>query len=289
MSLLHHFPMRTFKPQDTAVIVESGLPTNESVGFQVVNAATGNVAIPRTTIGIVERPTGSGAYVVTFVAPITDDIFLLIVDWNGGALDPLMSRVTEFQVKAGATLGETELGAIADYTKVNLGGNAWRGLNDVDGDFGPDFVVRAIEIVKARAFAVPPTTDGESMLPALVLDYLGICVALELVPALRDYWGSAYISVSSGDDPTEIVTYPNRVTMMKEVKDDLLSRLTAAQKLALPLITSPVALIATDLPAIDEDYDDARVTGDPRTFPREEEFGRAVDPLGRRLRSGVRL
>ena len=40
-----------------------------------------------------------------------------------------------------------------------------------------------------------------------MLDYLGISVALQLIPALRSYWASQIISHSVGNDPAEIEVY----------------------------------------------------------------------------------
>lgn len=276
------------------MLTESGLPTGAAVGFQVVKAGSGTVAVARTTLGVTERPAGTGNYVFVFVAPVEGDIYLLVMDWSGGVLAPETTKVRELQVTTQVEPGASGLGAVADYVKMRLGGETWKGLT-TDATYGASFVSRAIDIVKARVLKTPPTTADEGTLPALVLDYLGICAALELIPAARDYWGNQLLSLTTGNDPTEQSTYPNRLEMVKDIQADLLARLSQAQAAAIPLIDSPALLTNTQGPAIDEADNMVRVTDDPRDFPPAHAFpgdGRvAADAWGWPpvIRTGVRL
>lgn len=280
--------MHTTSPGKTTVITLSDLPSGQIVGIQVIKAANGLVSIGRTTTGVVERPPGSGAYVVTFVAPAEGDLFLLVADWSGGVISDSTTRVEELNVTAEVQPGSSGLGYVADYTKMYLGGETWRGLAD-SLNYGTPFIARAIEVVKRRVFTNPPDTANENTLPVLVLDYLGICAALELIPAARDWWMNQHISISEGDDPTEIVTYANRAALMKDLQDDLLRRLPAARDLALPLIDDPVLTALSDVPAIDEDDDLSRVTADPRHFPGAGTFPYDSDDPRGIFRTGVRV
>jgi hypothetical protein len=121
----------------------------------------------------------------------------------------------------------------------------------------------------------PPAAADEGTLDVLVLDYLGILAALELVPAARDYWMNQLVSESTGDDPTEITTYTDRAKLMDDLRDDLVRRLPQAQALAVPLLNDPRMGDATLGPDIDEANDD-RVTMDPRDFDDRDLVGPLV-------------
>ncbi len=274
------------------MLTEQGLPTGVVVGFQVLTAATGTVAIARTTTGVIERPAGSGNYVLNFISPVVGDLYLVVSDWSGGVLAPETSRVSELIVTSAVVAGSSGLGAVADYVKMNMGGETWRLLTN-SADYGQTFVVRAIELVKRRAMQNPPVTADEGALDPRVLDYLGILASLQLVSAARDAWGSQVISKSEGDSPAERVTFANRAELMDELLADLMRKLAAAQAEAIPLIDLPVLSLATVGPMIDED-DDLKVTDDPREFPTYADFpGQSlyVDAFGYAIfkETGVRL
>lgn len=263
--------MDTANPGQITTLAEAGLPTGATVGFQVIRAASGLVAIARTTAGVIERPVGSGNYVINFNAPPEGDLYLVVVDWTDGVLAPETTRVRDLQVTTTVLPGSSGLGAIADYVLMHLGGETWNALKS-SPNYGETQIVLAIETVKARVMATPPPTAVEGDLPALVKDYLGICSALALIPAARDLWGSAELSRVVGDEAKEIVTYVNRANMMDDLAADLMKRLPSAQALAIPLLDTPVLLSVDDGPSIDEE-DDCRVTADPRAFPTADEFG----------------
>lgn len=272
--------MLTALPGQTTTVTASGLPSGDDVGYQVVKAATGAVAIARTDVGVVERPSGSGNYVVVLVAPAEGDLYLVVLDWSGGVLAPETSRVIDLNVSSVPAPGSSGLGLVADYAKMHLGGETWRGLIDSD-DYGPSFIEIAIGAVERRVLINPPTSPSdEAALDPRVIDYLGLLAALQLVPAARDYWGSTAISVATGVDGSESVTYANRATLINQLRDDLMAALPAAQIAALPFLDTPNLVQAT-LPAIDEEHD-RKVTADPRRFPTERRFpfggrDRAVD------------
>lgn len=264
MPLSHFTTMsdKTYSPGETAILTFDSLPAGEVGGIQLQKAGSGSVALGRTTTGVTERPFNTGNYVAAFIVPAEGDIYLAILDTNDGVLTPETTKVIEITVTAHVEPGETGLGPVADYTKVHLGGETWQGLYD-SPDFGPAFLATAVNVVKHQIFKTPPDVAGEAALPVLVLDYVGICVALQLVPAARSYWGSQLISETTGDDPTEIVVYPNRAKLVDDLRDDLMRRRAAAQVLALPLISEPTITAISTGPEIDED-DDLRSTSDPR-------------------------
>lgn len=263
--------MQTANPGQTITISESGIPTGQAVGYQVIKAASGTVAIGRTTTGVIERPSGSGNYVITFVAPVEGDLYLIVLDWSAGVLAPETSRVVELQVIAAVSTSPSGLGAVADYVKVAIGGENFKALHD-SVDYGDAFIARAIAVVKARTFLVPPVTIDEAGLSVIVVSYLGKLAALELMSALRSYWNLQYQSQSLGDDPVEVITYPNRQSMLDELAKDLLAKVHAEQQLALSLVDGPRLRSAGTGPAIDEEDDMGRVTDDPRCFPGSDEF-----------------
>lgn len=257
--------MDTFSPGSTATITQTGLPSGAAVGFQVLKANSNTVAIGRTAAGVTERPAGTGNYVFNFIVPAEGDLYLLVIDWNAGVMDPLLSRVVEFTATETAQVGSTGLGAVADYASVNLGGETWNALRTAT-NFGDTQIARAVEIIKSRALNNTVVTADEAALPGRVLDYLGVLAALELIPAARDNWAQSETSRTFQSDPTEMVTFVNRAQVINDLRNELLSRLPAIEKLALPLIDSPLVQATSSGPAIDED-DDCRVTADPRRFP----------------------
>lgn len=264
--------MENVNPGQTTILSESGLPSGVAVGFQVIRAANGTVAVAWTNTGVIERPLGSGNYVITFVAPVEGDLYLVVIDWNNGVLTPETTRVVDLKVTSEVLPGTTGLGAVADYVHMLLGGETWKGLTVPTGNYGEGFVVQAIELVKEQIFQDPPAMANEHLLPKRVLHYVAICAALQLIPAAIDFWGSQITSKSVGNDPTEVVTYVNRANLMKDLRDELMRQRVAAQAAALPLIDLPILRDASDGPAIDEDDDMHRATADPRDFPTADEF-----------------
>ena len=268
-------------PGSTITISQSGIPTGQVVGVQVQKAATGSIAVGRFTAGVVERPDGTGNYVATFTVPAEPDLYLIVLDWNGGVLTSTKSLVEELQVSALVAIEDTGLGAVADYVRLYLGGSTFQGLLD-STDFGSGSVAAAIEVVKARVMATPPDTASEDTLPVLVLSYLAKLAALELIPAARALWASIPQATSTGNDPAESVSYGSREQMLGDLADDLLRQARADQALALSLIDGVVLPSTTSGPAIDEVDDDVdrHVTRDPRCFPREREFPLPIGTAG---------
>lgn len=259
--------MLTAGPGEVITIAQSGIPTGQDVGYQVIKAVSGSVAIGRTSTGVVERPAGSGNYVMTFVAPVEVDIYLIVLDWNAGVINSTKSKVEELQVTSAVMQEETGLGLVADYAKANLGGETFQILLD-SANYGSGFIALAIAAVEAR---VSNVAINESLLPVVVLSYLGKLVALELMSAAIDVWNNRPQAKSIASDPVETVTYPNRSTMLGDLANRLLAGARAEQALALRLLPDSRLLDASTGPAIDEG-DCGHVTRDPRLFPREHEY-----------------
>lgn len=260
--------MHVVGPGETLTITQSGIPTGRSVGLQLIKAASGSVALGRSTTGVVERPAGSGNYVATFIAPVEADVYVIVLDWNSGHITSATSKTDELQVTTTAASVNTGLGEIADYVKTNLGGESFQMLVD-SANYGAGFITIAIETVKARLMLSPVTMAQENTLPAIVLSYFGKLAALELRQAVYDIWQTKAQSRAVANDPVETVTYASRVEMLKALFEALASSAEKDRPIATPLIPGPV-LLGTG-PEIDEDAG-ARVTPDPRTFPRQNDF-----------------
>lgn len=270
--------MLTAGPGQSITVSQSGLPTGASVGYQVIKAASGTVAIGRTTVGVVERPASSGNYVATFTVPAEADLYLIVLDWSGGVLAPATTKVEELQVTS-LQAAETGLGAIADNVKVYLGGETFDGIA-TDSHAGEGTISLAISNIKARVFTSPPVTSAEVLLPQIVLSYLGKVGALELLPAARAYWNSQVQSESVGHDPTEVTVYPSRQAMLDKLADELLAAIRRDWPTVLPFVDAPLLRLVEDGPSIDEDDDSRHVTRDPRVFPLQESFPYSkFDPL----------
>ncbi len=158
---------------------------------------------------------------------------------------------------------------VGGYTKMHMGGENWAILTTSES-YGESSVLLAIEVVKRRVMAAPPTTALEYTLGPLVLDYLGILSAISLLPAARDAWASRTITQTIGNDPREITVFTDRAKGIDALIDELLRQLPAIQAAALPELDQPVSG-STGQPGIDED-DDYKVTDDPRLFPPAEFF-----------------
>lgn len=161
--------------------------------------------------------------------------------------------------------------SVADYTKMWLGGDNWDALQDA-ANYGPAYVVLAMEAVKRRVLKSPPPAPLEHTLDGRVLDYVGISAAIQLGTALRAFWASQIISRSVGNDPVEVEVYTDRAKLVGDLVDDLLRRLPAIQAAAAPAIDDPVVSSSLGQPGIDELYDVDRTTEDPRVFPTARNF-----------------
>lgn len=257
-------------PGQTITISQDGLPSGLVVGYQVIKAASDTVSIGRSTAGVVERPAGSGNYVTTFVAPVEADLYLIVIDWNDGAITATTSVVEQLRVTSEAEVASSGLGAVADYAKVYLGAALFDGLLG-DANYGSGFIALAIAAVKARLTTTPIDPSVESSLPLAVASYIGKLAALELLPAVRSMVGNWEQSKSKGADPMEVVTYPDRVQIVDRLQDRLLDQVRYEQTLAMSLMPTPVMLEASG-PDIDEEDSDRYVTPDPHDFPREWSF-----------------
>lgn len=257
-------------PGETITIAQSGIPTGQTVGFQVIKAASGSVSVARTTVGVVERPSGSGNYIATFIAPPEPDLYLIVLDWNSGVINVSTSKVEELIVTSTVSQDETGLGPVADYTKTFLGGETFQMLVD-STNYGPGFISTAIEVVKARVSTVVISPSAEMLLPIVVLSYLGKLSALQLIPAAVDAWSTMPQSKSLGNDPVEIVTYASREAMLRLLQENLLRLAKVDEALALQLLPDARLLSTDSGPSIDEEAY-AKVTTDPRGFPRYDEF-----------------
>jgi hypothetical protein len=258
-------------PGETITVSQSGIPTGQTVGIQVIKAATGAVSLGRFTIDVVERPSGSGNYVSTFVAPVEADLYLVVLDWNNGVLTPTKSVVQEMQVTSSVLQADTGLGEIADYVKTYIGGETFTLLLE-SPNYGPSFISLAIDVIKHRMMTSVVLTINENTLPVVVLSYFGKLAALQLMSAVRDIWSTKAQSKALGNDPVETISYPSRTAILDAIEESLLRQVREEQAAVLPLIPTPNLILASRGPAIDEDEDDGRVTSDPRVFPRLYEF-----------------
>jgi hypothetical protein len=175
----------------------------------------------------------------------------------------------EIYVIADPISSAPSLASVADYARMYLGGQTWNLLLKSDY-FGATYITLAIETVKRRVMTLPPTTPLESSLNPLLLDYLGILVALQLIPSARDAWGSQIISRSVGNDPAEITSYTDRSKLIQLQEDDLMRRRESSWILARPYIYTPLAISQSQM-AVSETLD-RHVTRDPRCFPPEETY-----------------
>lgn len=177
----------------------------------------------------------------------------------------------EVYVQADPVESAPSQSSVADYTRMWLGGDNWDALMDAD-NYGPAYVVLAMEAVKRRILASPPSAPNEHLLDGRVLDFIGISAAIQLGTALRSYWASQIISRSTGNDPAEVEVFTDRAKLVGDLLDDLLRRLPAVQAAAVPAIDDPVTSPSLGQPGTDELYDLDRTTEDPRAFPTALNF-----------------
>ena len=259
--------METTNPGQITTVSKSGIPTSSPVGFQIIKAATGTITLARTTLGVSEAPVGSGNYVANFTAPAVPDLYLIVFDWNSGAINPATSAVIQLRVEAQDVPTTASLSDIASYAKAHLGGSTWDLLLQ-DEHYGSALIAQTISVAKANVFQNPP--GSESTLPVAVLNYLGLLVALHMTAPAAIAWANKPYSISKGNDPVEIAVWTDRAKLISDLADELRRKLGPAEAKALPLINVPVP--TSFGPAIDEQVSGARVTADPRAFPHEHAF-----------------
>lgn len=257
-------------PADTFIAVFTGLQSGLSVGFQILKASTGSVQQARTIVGVVERPAGSGTYVVTGVAPSERGVYLIVIDWDNGNITANTSRSDKLEVSTTLAVTSSGLGPIADAAKSHMG-ETFDALAESE-HYGTDFITRKIAVVKQRFMENPPSTADEEDLHELVIDYLGKLVALELMAPAIDYWKSRPTTVSTGNDPTETTSYTDPIKALEAIKETLLVQTRQEEATALSLTTTPRLRSTDDGPAIDELEDGLHVTADPRTFPSYQDY-----------------
>ncbi len=158
---------------------------------------------------------------------------------------------------------------VAAYAKMHLGGDNWDVLVS-STNYGASYVDLMIDAIKRRILRVEVPTASESVLDSRLLNYLGICTALDLISATRSAWAQRTISRSVGNDPQEIETYTDRARRLDDLRDDLMLKLPIIQAAALPFLDQPLVGVGSR-PAIDE-LDDYKVTNDPRQFPPASSF-----------------
>lgn len=171
---------------------------------------------------------------------------------------------------------------VAAYVKLHLGGNNWDVLT-TESNYGISYVTLMIEAVKRRIMKTPVSQAAETSLDPRLLNYLGICSALDLLSAVRAAWASRSISRTIGNDPVEITRFTDRSKAVDDLRDDLMLKLPAIQAAALPILDQPVPGVGSR-PAIDE-CDDLKVTADPRCFPPDFSFPYDRDSIYARGRS----
>ncbi len=158
---------------------------------------------------------------------------------------------------------------VAAYAKMHLGGENWDVLASAT-NYGTSYIDLMIDAIKRRVLRVEVPSGSESVLDARLLNYLGICTALDLISAARSAWASKTISHSVGNDPVEIETYTDRARRLDDLRDDLMLKLPVIRAAALPYLDQPLVGVGSR-PAIDE-VDDHTVTDDPRSFPPASSF-----------------
>jgi len=158
---------------------------------------------------------------------------------------------------------------VASYAKMHLGGDNWDVLVSAT-NYGQPNVDLSIDSVKRRILLVWVPEASEPALDPRLLNYLGVCTALDLISALRSAWANKIISHALGNDPQEIETYTDRSRRLDELTDDLMRKLPAIQAAAVPVLDQPLAGVGSR-PSIDE-LDDFKVTEDPRRFPPASTF-----------------
>lgn len=262
--------MITSLPSDIFLYVLPGLDTGLSVGFQIQRASNGTVVQGRTSAGVVERPAGSGNYVISGVAPVEGDTYLIVADWDSGNITPTTSRVEQLKVSMTVDADPTGFGPIADAAKSHLGET----FDHLEGSehFGAVEITRVVERVKRRVMTDPPTTAQEDTLDGLVIDYLGELVALALIEPAFHYYANQHQTVSMGDDPNEVASYPDRIKMLEAMQKWLLADTRKLEADVTPLLASPRLRPAGDGPQIDEPEDFLHVTDDPRQFASFSDF-----------------
>lgn len=247
-------------------LVGSGTP----IGVQIRRASNGTVVSGRTTSGIVEEPVASGTYEVTGTAPAELGEYLVLVDWNAGVIESDTSEARELTVAVSIPLVISEFGLVADATKSHMG-ETFDGLVSSE-HYGSGYVMRKIDVIKQRVLNSPPDVEDEDTLHKLVIDYLGKLAAIDLMPAAIDYWARQAQTDSTGSDPTETVSYPDRLEAMKQLQEELLRQTRRDEIVVTPLLEDPRTRDAVLVgPAIDE-VDDCKVTAEPRFFPRYDDF-----------------
>jgi hypothetical protein len=169
-----------------------------------------------------------------------------------------------------------EFGSIADRVQGILTVTFNR-LSQWEG-FGDRRIQDTIEVVKFRVLNTVVPVDNEAGLNLLVQSYVAKKVALELIPACRDYWMSQ-VQAESSNEPNASESYPDRIAALTKLQEDLLRQIAEDELEVLPLLPSSTAQGPAPLSS---EKEIARVTTSPNDFPTYDDF-----PSDPRKTSGV--
>jgi hypothetical protein len=89
---------------------------------------------------------------------------------------------------------------------------------------GEDGIMRRVRLVCTRVFGRVLTVDEQEALDERVKDLLGKLVALELIPAGRDFWSKQSLSMAASGR-NENVTFTERARELVDLQADLTARI----------------------------------------------------------------
>lgn len=140
--------------------------------------------------------------------------------------------------------------------------------------FGTASVQNKTDFVKYRLFATVVTAEEESSVyNPVVLEYAGKAVALQLIPAGLDYWGSQEKAITTKGTEEDIEFF-DRVEMLLELQ----KRLWAEMEELLPIVERDINITPSTKarPRVGPTGEDK--TTDPQKFPAEFNEEEALFP-----------
>lgn len=125
------------------------------------------------------------------------------------------------------------MGRITEETRAILP-LTWDALSR-DSAVGDSTLTRRVNAAEAEVFGAAIDDTAEDALDDLVVEYVANLAALKIIPSGIDFW-MVQSETETTQGPTEVVSYPDRIESLKELKKDILGTLARLEARVAPLI-----------------------------------------------------
>jgi hypothetical protein len=163
----------------------------------------------------------------------------------------------------------TETGKIYQAAKSFLP-ITWNRLQESE-HYGDAQLQNQIDVAKLSLLGYAVTAEDEANLDIRVINYIAKLTVISVIPAGKDYWASMAQTKSAGQ-PDESVSYPDRINMLDQLKDQLAKELADDRAIIGDILEIPQVRRSNDIPDTSDGTDEGYITPNPHTHFRDYGF-----------------